>query len=132
MTKLMEALVVVGGLAALAYFMSKRDTVTPVSQDETDAPSTTYNSAGARTDNHKEAPPSANLMLNQHVGAAKQLVASGGDLTDLIGLRKDAARAVMANPGEVKQTPLPPPNVGYVNAMKRQNLSSGKIIFNKL
>ncbi len=132
MTKLMEALVVVGGLAALAYFMSKRNTVTPLTQDETEVPSTTYNSTGARTDNHKEAPPSANLMLNQHVGAAKQLVASGGDLTNLIGLRKDAARAVMENPGQVKQTPLPPPNVGYVNAMKRQNLSSGKIIFNKL
>ena len=127
----MEALVVVGGLAALAYFMSKPK-VTPVTQDETEAPSAAYNSAGAQTDNHKEAPPSANLMLNQHVGAAKQIVASGGDLTDLIGMRKDAARAVMENPGQVKQTPLPPPNVGYVNAMKRQNLSSGKIIFNKL
>jgi hypothetical protein len=159
MTKLMEALVVVGGLAALAYLMSKRNTVTPVSpgppkmtknttpnaideskgkmhgktcRDLADPGTCFYDDAGDPTPNHKEAPPSANLMLNQHVGAAKQLVASGGDLTDLIGLRKDAARAVMANPGQVKQTPLPPPNVGYVNAMKRQNLSSGKIIFNKL
>jgi hypothetical protein len=184
MTKLMEALVVVGGLAALAYFMSKpkaRPTAADFMADQQNSVAfykrkeaedraaeqfVEVNNARAAvkycsgisgsdyaeclrshdlaqptewalkqlqpTDNHKEAPPSANLMLNQHVGAAKQLVASGGDLTDLIGLRKDAARAVMENPGQVKQTPLPPPNVGYVNAMKRQNLSSGKIIFNKL
>jgi hypothetical protein len=180
MTKLMEALVVVGGLAALAYFMSKPKnsawqppgtvtreqydayvaTLSPDQKRELDElqgrmgqsflksgnyDSVDFNSKDfvripmavryleqQKTDNHKEAPPSANLMLNQHVGAAKQLVASGGDLTDLIGMRKDAARAVMENPGQVKQTPLPPPNVGYVNAMKRQNLSSGKIIFNKL
>jgi hypothetical protein len=188
MTKLMEALVVVGGLAALAYFMSSKkapnpdsennkyneSTPRPLRKDEKggtvewwsqeQANEVTNARAAVKycsdisgndyaeclrshdltqptewalkqlkpTDNHKEAPPSANLMLNQHVGAAKQLVASGGDLTDLIGMRKDAARAVMENPGQVKQTPLPPPNVGYVNAMKRQNLSSGKIIFNKL
>ena len=144
----MEALVVVGGLAALAYFMNKpkaRPTAADFMADQQnsvafykrkEAEMAQRTESGMKqlqpTDNHKEAPPSANLMLNQHVDAAKQLVASGGDLTDLIGMRKDAARAVMENTGQVKQTPLPPPNVGYVNAMKRQNLSSGKIIFNKL
>jgi hypothetical protein len=79
-----------------------------------------------------DAPPAAHLMLPQHVGIAKSIVASRGSLQDLIGARKEACRAVLENPGQVKQIPLPPANVGYVNAMKRQNLSSGKIIFNKL
>jgi hypothetical protein len=68
-------------------------------------------------------------MLPQHVGLAKSIVEKGGSLQDLIAARKDAVNAVFANPGEQSTIPLPPRNVGYVNAMKRQNLSSSQIIF---